>query len=1655
MNPGSFIRALRAFAVACLCVCVSPSRAEVVGIAPSIDPDTWRLALYEDYIHSITPLRIYPESITAPGGLRDERAVDSWQRRFFLMRRDWNIVEVDIATGAPARTLQVPPNSLTRFVFDRASNSLVGIGDDGAGGSPSLTRLSLATGELTTLNGRLAIGARLSSEYAHDSRNGLLFLKRVDGWISVVDAANGVVLRDLPVPQGAIGALHFDEVDSRLVGLRDSGVGGDLRLVEIDVETAELRVKDFWPQMGGRSNGFSTLDVYTRRMYQSHAPTYLDMFGIGGSAPFESANLHFQVQSPMTHLSPFYKAPSMPAIRSVVGDSGAIVVWFDSYARYGRAEVESYVVNCTSNENGVPGIAHGTGSPIRVDGLSNGATYRCNVAAINAFGTGDVSWPSSDVVPSAHSLDGICGSASGVPSPEFPVGGLCASGNPTEFTSDDNFNSWRCVGATGGESAYCSAPRVAVEGSRVGWSSSYVTVLEGQGEIEVSAVRRYNLDRPLSVRYETISGTAAAADDYGPMSGVIQFPTGAAFATIRLPIVRDVSVEGQEYFQVVLGEIVEGSGEVTFPSRVSVVIADDDSTTIRLPSNEYTVVEGLPIRIELTRSGNLNTAFTVPWFVRPGGGRKAAVTSGTVEFPSGVSSITLSIPTVADAVSDAQPSEQFGIELGSPSIPNVIVSGYSAYVRVMDDEYNRFGFLSNVVIVDEGATANLTIVRSGNLSRPSSLIWNTFSGAASNSDFVPAEGTVHFAVGQATATISVRTLPDNIAEDMVNAEEFSVQLTPIDDGSTAAGRVSATVEIRDDDGSLITIDQGTIAVTEGAVARFTVRRRGNLAGAVQVPWQVVRSDAMEDFANQAGQVVIPAGATSAIISVQTRQNAIPEGNRFFGVQIDPPLSPGAMLGGYVWANGIVTDDDGIVGFDDAPASVAETAGSVVLRIRREAGSGASTVITYSARNGTAKAGTDFGARGVATHTGTFTLSPGQEYGLLSIPILDSPTSTGPREFTVTIDRVTNGSVDPQHKTFTVMILEDDKGVQLASTTARVAESAGSVVVTVNRVGPPDGDVSVNWTTANGSALAGTHFGAQGSTTQRSGTVQWASGDASPRTVAIPIFNDGASNSPRTFTLTLTSAVGAAIGANKAATITIDDDDNVVQFNSPTRSVVESVGNIVLTVARAGGTANAASVGWATGNGTAVAGTDFGTAGNAAGSNGVLTWSAGDSAAKTITIPIINNTVLSGGTRTFTVTLGTPTGANIGANATTTVTIQDDEKGVVMAAATYQVQESAANVVVMVNRVGDAAAALSVPWATSNGTAAAGTRFGVRGNTAQRTGTLTWPVGDATAKSIAIPIVANVVSDGDAEFSVTLGAVPNGFIKGTPSSAVVTIRDDDVANDSIVEFSSSKTVVMEGSGASAIIGLVRSVHPSCGGANCNLSRAVSVKYSTLPGTALAGSDFVSIANGTVEFASGEASKTISVGIANNNVVEEPEYFIVRLGSPSPGLTLGARSESSVAIQDDDEQFPPAGNWPAGWVVPDNPGSGLDLGWHVTTDPGAAEGFAAMRTDTLFNGESATVDSPLRNHQAGTVAFKYRVSSELGYDWLRFYRCDANGDCTKLAEWSGRTNETNWAQANITVPKGLQRFRWAFEKDSAISVGHDAAWIDAVSLPPLVQ
>ncbi len=212
------------------------------------------------------------------------------------------------------------------------------------------------------------------------------------------------------------------------------------------------------------------------------------------------------------------------------------------------------------------------------------------------------------------------------------------------------------------------------------------------------------------------------------------------------------------------------------------------------------------------------------------------------------------------------------------------------------------------------------------------------------------------------------------------------------------------------------------------------------------------------------------------------------------------------------------------------------------------------------------------------------------------------------------------------------------------------------------------------------------------------------------------------------------------------------------WSSASYSTAPSSGSVTVSVERTGGADGAASVEFITMSGTAVHGVNY------ASVQGYLNWANGDSAAKSITVPIFGQNF--SGTRTFSVRLYNAANATLGIPATAAVSITGNSLPgtVALSQANYGVASTAGSVAISVQRAGDASRAASVEYITVPGTAKHGIDY------ASVQGHLNWASGDAAAKSFAVGIFNH---DQTAVFSVQLYN-PTGAAVGTPASATVSI-----------------------------------------------------------------------------------------------------------------------------------------------------------------------------------------------------------------------------------------------------------------------------------------
>jgi hypothetical protein len=112
------------------------------------------------------------------------------------------------------------------------------------------------------------------------------------------------------------------------------------------------------------------------------------------------------------------------------------------------------------------------------------------------------------------------------------------------------------------------------------------------------------------------------------------------------------------------------------------------------------------------------------------------------------------------------------------------------------------------------------------------------------------------------------------------------------------------------------------------------------------------------------------------------------------------------------------------------------------------------------------------------------------------------------------------------------------------------------------------------------------------------------------------------------------------------------------------------------------------------------------------------------------------------------------------------------------------------------------------------------------------------------------------------------------------------------------------------------------------------------------------------------------------------------------------------------------------------------------WEITSGT-ANEGLNSARSGPCQDYDTSVLTINLTSTADGSISFYYRVSSESGYDYLRFF---SNG--SQVANWSG---EHAWNKFTYSIPAGDHAFQWMYTKDKSLSRGSDAAWIDFIEFP----
>jgi hypothetical protein len=690
---------------------------------------------------------------------------------------------------------------------------------------------------------------------------------------------------------------------------------------------------------------------------------------------------------------------------------------------------------------------------------------------------------------------------------------------------------------------------------------------------------------------------------------------------------------------------------------------------------------------------------------------------------------------------------------------------------------------TNSSVVENIGTFNVTVGRSGNTSAAASIQYSdngTGTATGGGVDYSFAGGTLSFAAGETTKTFPV-TIVDNPTADAPN-KTIVFRLANATPAGSQIRTTTAKLTIIDNEGpGTLDFSSSAYTVLEGAdVTTITVNRIGasNLKLSVDYATQTAPTNpatASTDYTSigPARTLTFNPGEVSKTFQVAIADDSIAEGPENVDLVLSNPQNLTAGAAPQIGPNGpaelTINDDDASTFNFGAPAySVHEddSAGHATITVNR---SGATTIpasVDYATSDGTAAgAGVDYTGA-----VGTLQFAAGETTKTFNVDV----SNDGVAEANETVNlalKIGGTTVD----TSLLSIVDNDNpktSVQLSSPTYNVNEADGTAAIVVTLSHAVDADVTVDYATADGTALAGSDYIDTHGTLRFTGNVNNGGTGETSKTIQIPITQDPDAEDPETLTLTLSNALpgtSSILGAPATGTVTLADDDpaGMIDFKALHYDVDETDGQAIVTVERLGGVGGAVSVDYRTSDGSATAGADY------AARSGTLNWAAGDSADKTFTVPVTWDGRAEG-TESVSLALTNPGGgADQGPNSAAVLRIGDDGASgrIALSSNAYKVGEADGVVTVTARRSGGSLGGpVKVNYATSNGTATAGSDY------VAASGTLTFGPGEA-AKSFTVHVTSDPAHEGDEAFQVTLSNTGGGASLGSPAGATVTITDD--------------------------------------------------------------------------------------------------------------------------------------------------------------------------------------------------------------------------------------------------------------------------------------
>jgi len=660
---------------------------------------------------------------------------------------------------------------------------------------------------------------------------------------------------------------------------------------------------------------------------------------------------------------------------------------------------------------------------------------------------------------------------------------------------------------------------------------------------EVPVTLSQAADSPVFAYLAIREGTADINSDFRILTSVVQFAPGETSSFVPIDIRDDQLSETSETLEIEIIGVTAGT-EIG-SSLATVTINDNDVPPAGDPrimiSNSLADEGDAPYDDEITLllSPVSTQPVTVTATTRSGTateGSDFVATTETVTFAPGEDFKSFPVTILDDGLSEGR--ESFSVEITSAT--GAAIGDAVGRVTITDGaedpgrRWVKFAPASqsnNLVSEDSGsATVNLQLF-GANDQIVNVEVRSRAVSATEGTDYSFSTQTLSFFPGERTATLNVPIVQDQTVE---SGETFVLEIVAVEGAYIRDPDDAVTMVIILDDDEMALVPELSIddvSVTEGdGVVQVPVQlsQASSQDVTVSVFTRNVTAQGGQDFYGFTKSITIPAGATTANISLTLLDDAIAESTetlqvRLFDVQ-------GATLVDNAGTISILDDDQQApleLSIDDV--SVSEGDGTVQVPVRlSQAGSQAVTVSVFT-RSISAVGGQDYFG-----FTKIVTIPAGATSTSVSLTLRDDTVSENTETLQLRLFGAQGATI--LDNTGTVSILDNDQAVtpDLSIDDASVSEGDGIVQVPVRLSQAANQAVTVSVFTRSLSAQGGQdYYGFTKSVTIPAG--------ATTANVSLTVLDDTVVESVETMQLRLFGAQGATL-VDGVGVISINDND---------------------------------------------------------------------------------------------------------------------------------------------------------------------------------------------------------------------------------------------------------------------------------------------------------------------------------------------------------------------------------------------------------------------------------------------------------------------------------------------------------------------------------